>query len=141
MRDIRRLAHIHIPQQWQPKEISREVKALGFTDLYFFANRLEAGMDIGGGELNWLCPFNEANKDNYKKELRELARIPALEYLYYERFHSLGREGWGAKIRRRGAIQDDPAFFIGIILGEVMCSGVWVIVDYFADMVGNSRLF
>ncbi len=32
-------------------------------------------------------------------------------------------------------------FFLGIILGEVMCSGVWVIVDYFTGMVGNFRLF
>ncbi len=148
MRDIRRLAHIHIPQQWQPEEIIREVKALGFTDLYFFANRLEAGMDIGGlspelamevgkiaaregmgvmintgymkyheqvllhhpdrrmvlraepaaldsdgGELNWLCPFNEANKDNYKRELRELALIPALRYLYLNDEGFLGAKG------------------------------------------------
>ena len=128
MRNIRRLAHIHIPSQWEPEEIVREVKGLGFSDLYFFAGNLEAGIDIGGmsvplamelgrlaereglgvivntgymkyhektvqahpdrcmvmrgGDLNWLCPFNEANKDAFKEELRQLARIPALCYAY-----------------------------------------------------------
>ena len=28
-------------------------------------------------------------------------------------------------------------FFIGIILGEVVCAGTWVVVDFFTGMVGN----
>jgi len=51
MRDIRRLAHIHLPQEWRPEEIVQEVKASGFTDLYFFVNKVEAGTDLGGLRL------------------------------------------------------------------------------------------
>ena len=31
-------------------------------------------------------------------------------------------------------------FFMGIIIGEVVCSGVWIIVDYFVGMFGTLRM-
>ncbi len=165
MRDIRRLAHLHIPGDWEPEEIVPEVRKLGFTDLYFFVNKVESGVDIGGlrlstamevgrlaekegmgvlvntgymkyheqvvlahperrmvlrddgtvdrnGEtrpgqaptpltsvegrirnVNWLCPFNEANKRQYKDELRLLAGIPALRFVYLNDEGFLGAYG------------------------------------------------
>ena len=49
MADIRRVAFLHIPQEWEPGGIIREVKGLGFTDLYLFVRfgENEAGVDIG----------------------------------------------------------------------------------------------
>lgn len=165
MREIRRLAHLHIPADWVPEEIVPEVRNLGFTDLYFFVNKVESGVDIGGLRLstamevgrlaenegmgvlvntgymkyhervvlahperrmvlrddgagngsrdtasvqasrdltasegrirnvNWLCPFNEANKSHYKRELRRLARIPALQFVYLNDEGFLGAYG------------------------------------------------
>ncbi len=52
MREIRRLAHLHIPEDWEPDEIVPEVRKLGFTDLYFFVNKVESGVDIGGLRLS-----------------------------------------------------------------------------------------
>ena len=48
MREIRRPAHLHIPAEWEPGEIVPEARKLGFTDLYFFVNKVESGVDIGG---------------------------------------------------------------------------------------------
>ncbi len=165
MREIRRLAHLHIPGDWEPAEIVPEVSKLGFTDLYFFVNKVESGLDIGGlrlatamevgrlaekegmgvlvntgymkyheqvvlahperrmvlrddgsgdrsGEtaspqapaplasvegrirnVNWLCPFNEANKRQYKEELCALAEIPALRFVYLNDEGFLGAYG------------------------------------------------
>ena len=49
---------------------------------------------------------------------------------------------WGIKtlvLRFGGATlyRATRPFFIGIILGEVLCAGVWIIVDYFTGMVRN----
>ena len=165
MRKIRRLAHLHIPADWEPAEIVPEAGKLGFTDLYFFVNKVESGLDIGGlrlatamevgrlaekegmgvlvntgymkyheqvvmahperrmvlrddgsgdrsGEtaspqapapltsvegrirnVNWLCPFNEANKRQYKEELCALAGIPALRFVYLNDEGFLGAYG------------------------------------------------
>ncbi len=165
MREIRRLAHLHIPKDWAPEEIVPEVRKLGFTDLYFFVNKVESGVDIGGLRLstamevgrlaeregmgvlvntgymkyheqvvlahperrmvlrdagagdgsretgsgqasggltavegrirnvNWLCPFNEVNKRQYKNELRRLAAIPALRFVYLNDEGFLGAYG------------------------------------------------
>ena len=40
MREIPRLAHLHIPEDWDPEEIVPEVRKPGFTDLYFFVNKV-----------------------------------------------------------------------------------------------------
>lgn len=34
--------------------------------------------------------------------------------------------------------QRSQAFFLGLIVGQVMCNGVWLIIDYFTGKVGNS---
>ena len=43
--------------------------------------------------VNWLCPFNEANKRQYKDELRLLAGIPALRFVYLNDEGFLGAYG------------------------------------------------
>jgi len=30
------------------------------------------------------------------------------------------------------------AFFLGLIAGQVMCNGIWLVIDYFTGKVGNS---
>ena len=49
---------------------------------------------------------------------------------------------WGIKamvLKLGGAkfYQRTRPFFIGIILGEVVCAGGWVVVDYVTGMTGN----
>ena len=39
----------------------------------------------------------------------------------------------GAPLYRRS-----QAFFLGLIAGEVLCNGLWIIVDYFTGKMGNS---
>ena len=29
------------------------------------------------------------------------------------------------------------AFFLGLIAGEVLCNGIWLVIDYFTGKVGN----
>ena len=52
MRDIRRLAHLHIPGDWEPEEIVPEVRNWASPTLYFFVNKVESGVDIGGLRLS-----------------------------------------------------------------------------------------
>ena len=30
------------------------------------------------------------------------------------------------------------AFFLGLIVGQVLCNGIWLVIDYFTGKVGNS---
>ena len=30
------------------------------------------------------------------------------------------------------------AFFLGLIAGQVLCNGIWLVIDYFTGKVGNS---
>ena len=34
--------------------------------------------------------------------------------------------------------QRSQAFFLGLIAGQVLCNGIWLIIDYFTGKVGNS---
>ena len=29
------------------------------------------------------------------------------------------------------------AFFLGLISGQVLCNGIWLVIDYFTGKVGN----
>jgi hypothetical protein len=49
---------------------------------------------------------------------------------------------WGIKtmmLRYGGPVvyRRSQAFFLGLIMGETLCNGLWVVVDYFTGMVGN----
>ncbi len=35
--------------------------------------------------------------------------------------------------------QRSQAFFLGLIAGQVLCSGAWLVIDYFTGKVGNSN--
>ena len=37
-----------------------------------------------------------------------------------------------------GLYQRSQAFFLGLISGQVLCNGIWLIIDYFTGKVGNS---
>ena len=39
----------------------------------------------------------------------------------------------GAALYQRSQI-----FFLGLIAGQVLCSGMWLVIDYFTGKVGNS---
>ena len=39
----------------------------------------------------------------------------------------------GARLYRRS-----QAFFLGLIAGQVLCNGAWLIIDYFTGEVGNA---
>ena len=34
--------------------------------------------------------------------------------------------------------RSSQTFFLGLIMGEVLCNGIWIIIDYFTGKVGNS---
>ncbi len=34
--------------------------------------------------------------------------------------------------------QRSQAFFLGLIAGQVLCNGIWLVIDYFTGQVGNS---
>ena len=68
--------------------------------------------------------------------------LPLSTVWYMDRFFFSVFLAWGIKaliLRFGGAnlYRASRPFFIGIILGEVVCSGLWSIVDYFAGAVKN----
>jgi len=49
---------------------------------------------------------------------------------------------WGVKVvvlRYGGAAfyRSSQTFFLGLIMGEVLCNGIWVVIDYFTGKMGN----
>ena len=34
--------------------------------------------------------------------------------------------------------QSSQTFFLGLILGEVLCTGLWIVIDYFTGKTGNT---
>ena len=44
--------------------------------------------------------------------------------------------GFGGPARYRSS----QYFFLGLIMGEALCNGLWLVIDYFTGTVGN-RLF
>ena len=36
-----------------------------------------------------------------------------------------------------GLYQRSQAFFLGLIAGQALCSGLWLVIDYFTGKVGN----
>ena len=34
--------------------------------------------------------------------------------------------------------QSSQYFFLGLILGEALCNGLWIVIDYFTGKVGNA---
>ena len=34
--------------------------------------------------------------------------------------------------------QGSQIFFLGLILGEVLCTGLWIVIDFFTGKTGNT---
>ena len=56
---------------------------------------------------------------------------------FYQCLFGLGDQKPGVEVWGCETLQSDPAFFMGIILGEAVCTGLWIAVDYFTGTVSN----